>query len=161
MNYTLVVIDMQKRFLKMIEDSKEIERKCLRLINNAAKVKSPILFVEYKECGKTISTLLKEAKSLTDKVYRVIKSYDDGGEEILYALNKYKLPEHIKVCGVNTDACVAASVEGYLSASFYNIKKQRPSVHVITKACGSSICHNNGVIDLQRLSYDFPNLKVK
>lgn len=165
MNYTLVVIDMQKTFLEKMNlpDSLEVERRCLQLINNAGKAKSPILFMEYNRCGQTINSLLNKAESITDKVYRKLKWNDNGGAEILRALSKYKLPQHIKVCGINTDACVKASVEGYLSESKYseNIKFKNPSVHVITKACGSAFSHQNGVKNLIKLAQEFPNLKVK
>jgi len=144
--YTLVVVDMQAMFPDSL--GKRVQDNCKRAIRKAVKNKAAIIFVEYKGYGPTLPCLTKLAKDYK-KVYHTIKDKWDGSVQSINLVTKHNLVgSKFKVCGVYTDCCVQATVEG--------LSKLRPAskINLLSKACASSNSrsHNNGVIAMRKLS---------
>jgi nicotinamidase-related amidase len=108
---TLVVIDMQSRFKAanypnaLITVTKEII--------HAKQQERPIVFVEYNGFGQTHKELLSLVKDYPLKSI-IKKKCDDGSKPLMKALKKHKFYTNLRVCGVNADLCVAATVKGCL-----------------------------------------------
>ncbi len=103
MKYTLAIVDMQDYFDTARE--RLTIQGCAEQIKLAIKNKNPIVFIEYGGCGET----LEELVNLTQKyenTFFVEKSKDDGSQELKQAIREEKLPEKIRVCGVNFECCV-------------------------------------------------------
>lgn len=152
MPYTLLIVDMQRAFEASQKPS--VIKNCQSLVAQAMKDKAAVIFLEYKDYGKTHSDITSLTKKYK-KAYQVIKYEDDGSNETVKKLKKCKLPERkLRVCGVNTTYCVAATVKGLTS--------QLPGakIEVIGKACNSITPSNHkmGLIGLRKLR---PNVKVK
>lgn len=150
--YTLVVVDMQRAFEASQKPS--VIKNCQSLVAQAMKDKAAVIFLEYMDYGKTypkITSLTKKYK----KAYKVTKFEDDGSDQTVQQLKKHKLPEQkLRVCGVNTTYCVAATVRGLTS------RLPGAKIEVIGKACNSitPTNHKMGLIGLRKLR---PNVKVK
>ena len=109
-SYTLIIIDMQKYF--ETSQKKSVIKNCQKEIKKAMKLHNHIMFVEYDDCGKTDKRLTKLTKGYKNKS-RVIKGCDNGSDEIYDKIEKWKLArKNLRVCGVNTDACVKRTVIG-------------------------------------------------
>ena len=148
--YTLVVVDMQAKFPDSL--GKRVQDNCKRAIRKAVKNKAAIIFVEYSNYGPTLPSLTKLAKDYK-KVYHTTKSAWDGSAHAIKLVTKHNLVgTRFKVCGVYTDCCVQARVEG--------LSKLRPTskINLLSKACASSNLrsHNNGVTAMRKL----PNVRV-
>lgn len=133
-DYTLAIVDMQYAFTA--SRSNTVIRNCQREIIKAKKNKNPIILVEYSSQGNTIPSLVKLIKGYK-RTWIAVKSGTDGSREVSNIINHYNLPRNVRVCGVNTDACVQDTVEG-LSKS-YIISK----VDVVRDACNSCVLHGN------------------
>jgi nicotinamidase-related amidase len=107
----LCVIDMQPFFdaarnLQLID-------KVIDQIIVSIKRKEHILIVTYDRCGETDHRILNAVDGYKHVKY-VTKKNDDGSPEIVKTLEKFTLTdkETIKVCGVNTWACVKQTYTG-------------------------------------------------
>lgn len=113
----LVIIDMQPDF----DTSNEpwlIERVCER-VKEAKRAGLAIIRVEYADqCygpkfvyrrGETHDEILREIGEY-NKVVRIIKNTDDGGEDINKVLQRKKWTGHLYVCGVNVQFCIKETV---------------------------------------------------
>lgn len=126
---TLVVIDMQAAFDAacnpnvVIAVTEEIV---------AAKHKgAPIILVEYANCGPSHNGFYRLLRNY-DKKSRIGKRDDDGSVEIIRAIRRRGFNDRwLRVCGVNADCCVAATVSGLL--------ERLPGSHVdlVKSACGT------------------------
>lgn len=105
---TLVIIDMQKQFYAA--NKKLIIKACQREIKRAIKNKEPIIFVEYKFHGRTMRELKDLVKDYKHK-HTTIKESNSGAYQIHNAIQKHNLHKNLRICGVNTDACVLDTVE--------------------------------------------------
>jgi nicotinamidase-related amidase len=144
--YTLVVVDMQAMFPDSL--GKRVQDNCKRAIRKAVKNKAAIIFVEYKNYGPTLPCLTKLAKNYK-KVYHTTKSQWDGSANAIRLVTKHNLVgSKFKVCGVYTECCVQATVEG--------LSKLRPTskINLLSKACSSSSArfHNSGINAMRKLS---------
>lgn len=151
MSYTLCVIDMQDFF--SASKGKRVRKSCIREIKKAMDSNATILFVEYKNYGPTIPLLTKLTKGYRRK-FVVLKLHDGGGDEVVNFLTKQHLPKrNIRVCGVNTDACVEATVVGM------NENLESSKIEVVADACDSNwkAGHRNG---LRRLSQTHQNITL-
>jgi hypothetical protein len=150
MSYTLCVIDMQAIFSSSQEP--RVQQSCIREIKKAIRDRSVILFVEYAGYPATIPALTDiVAQANYKRAYHVIKSRNDGGQEVTDFLTKHHLPKmNMRVCGVNTDYCVRETVDG--------IRRFLPTanLHVIADACGSTWDHKSGLRQMKQV----PNVKV-
>jgi nicotinamidase-related amidase len=112
MTATRVVIDVQPNF-DAANKANLIVGVTVELME-AMRERAPILFVEFHRCPATHKSLTDLMRGY-DKFRRVIKMDDDGGHEVKAALEAAKWPaKHLRVCGVNIDCCVRATVRTLL-----------------------------------------------
>ena len=145
--YTLVVVDMQERFTASTRE--RARKNCFREISQAIRDDAYIIFLEFQNCGPTLPDLVN---TLHTKCYFKVKLSDDGSAEVESQVVLNRLPKHFKVCGVNTDCCVLATVRG-LTARF-----PMATIEVIADACDSDWHHQNGINRLVEMK---GNVKVK
>ena len=130
MQPTLVIVDMQFEFEAASNPDVVVGVTCEILKSRAFG--SPIVLLEYVGFGRSHNSFLGLLKNYGRKTV-VKKSTDDGSEEVIRAIKRRRFnPFHIRVCGVNSDACVQATVEGLLE-KLYSTK-----VEVVKQACGTS-----------------------
>lgn len=158
--YTLAVIDMQDHFLdRFIDHDKSYHKvldKCKEQVAQAIQDKAHILFVEYDGYGDTAEELLDITRDADYKAHHTIKGDDNGGTEIADAIKTLKLKKRkVRICGINTEYCVRATVRGLLQ------EMKNATIEVIADACDSPWDHEGGVETLELMSESFPKLKVK
>lgn len=134
--YTLVIIDMQAEFPAAC--NKSVISKIEKEIDKAISNNSPIVFLEYVGYKRTISKLFNRVDGYENS-YFIRKYEDDGSKPLINLIKGFKLPKTLKVCGVNTDACVYKTVIG-LTKNSSTLK-----IEVISKACWSDYSHENGL----------------
>ena len=141
----LVVIDIQPDF----DTAAKVIQPCQAAIRAAEKNNEVITIVEYRNHGWTFPELTNLLYGY-ERHFPVLKSQDGGGFEVYNSFLRKKLPHPrvIKVCGVNTNACVLETVRG-LSKLFY-----KSSIRVLSRACNSYSlsCHDFGLEQMKRLS---------
>lgn len=116
----------------------------------AKQTNSGIIVLEYYDSGDTIDSLLRLLKGYPRKS-RVTKSGDNGCYEVINTLRRRDWStRRLRVCGVNTDCCVWATVEGLLD----NVRGIR--IEVVKDACEWS---NDRPFDWRRYMRH-PNLKL-
>ena len=132
--YTLVVVDMQPMF--DAANRKRVREECLKAIQKAIEINAPIIFLEFNgyDC-----THLELTKPCMGNHYVKTKYTDDGSPEVYETVLKYQLPRNFRVCGINTDCCVHATVSG-MSARF-----PTSTIEVIAAACDSDWNHMAGI----------------
>jgi nicotinamidase-related amidase len=150
-SYTLVVVDMQSGF----DTSFGALNGCIREVQQAVIDKAGIIFLEYHGFyGDAYGFTLPQLKALVDgysRAYYVPKGADDGSIEVVEAIEKYRMSKlHIKVCGVNTDACVLATVQGLIQ------KCDKVYLQVIADAC-NGFNNTNGFNSMLSAKKYFPN----
>jgi Isochorismatase family len=145
-DYTLLCIDLQSKF--GVHHHSRVVNSAEREIRQAITDDSPIVMVEYKNCGPTVDQLL-DLTMQHSKVHRIEKIGDDGSEEVMTTIKEHKLPhDYLKVCGVNTDICVYCTI--------YSIHKHWPHTHIeiVADACNSQWgepSHIRGLSNLERI----------
>ncbi len=128
--YTLAIVDMQWYFGASHKAS--VIAACKREIRRAMKARAAILFIEYANCRSTISSLKKIVRDARyNRAATIIKNDDDGSPEVITAIEHHKFPRTLRVCGVNTDACVQATVEGLAN------DLRRAKIKIIADACNT------------------------
>lgn len=132
MQPTLVVVDMQPCFEASLDVDVIVGVTCE--IVKARQRGAPIILVEYR--GFDIQDRTHDAfyDLLRNYKRRAIigKSDDDGSREILQTLKRRQFnSRHLRICGVNSDACVWSTVEGLLE------KLDNARIDVVKRACGS------------------------
>lgn len=152
MSYTLCVIDMQAHF--SAANGQRVIQSCKREIKKAMKDGATILFVEYDGYGPTLPALTGLVKQAGyKKVHTVLKQDNGGGKNVTdYLRQKHLTRANMRVCGVNTNYCVLATVQGinqHMSNSYLSI---------IADACASSTSqgHKHGLEAMHKLN----NVKV-
>lgn len=126
----LVVIDMQPDEFPAARNEDTIAC-CEREIRTAVEKGWGVVVVEFdpNETGKTNPRLMRLVEGYA-RLAVVSKSEDDGSAEVFEAIIENGFwPEHLRVCGCNSDACVLGTVQGY--------SQRVPSSHikVIKGAC--------------------------
>jgi nicotinamidase-related amidase len=131
MRPTLIVVDMQYQFEASVDPNVVIGVTCE--IVKAREYGSPIVVVEYEGCGRSHSGFLNLIRNYRRKA--IIKKWDDDGSaEIIRTLKRRQFnPFHLRVCGVNSDACVLSTVQGLLA------KLNQTEIEVVKQACGPPI----------------------
>lgn len=105
---TRIVIDVQPTFPAANRPNLVVG--VTRELMAAMKQKAHILVVEYRHCDPTHSALMAMLKDYPNYA-KITKPGDDGGREVFKSLGKLGFPtKHLRVCGVNTDCCVQATV---------------------------------------------------
>lgn len=128
--YALCLIDLQDEFDDAFTPSllENVERE----VKSAIKLNRDILVVLYHGCGPLIRDIAYLLRGYPRK-HTIWKRDDDGGSEITAALAMR--PQHVRVCGVNTDACVGESVSSMseLFGDYNQLKRKR--IQVVGDAC--------------------------
>jgi len=128
----LIVIDMQNQF--DAANYPDVVYEVGEEIREAMERKAKIFLIEYRGYGSTHEFYLKKLNRY--KYLHIIKKRKNDGSHCLcnYLKNRnITISEEIRVCGVNTLACVKETVHG-LSNKFPNKK-----IHVVLNACGDNI----------------------
>lgn len=142
--YTLVVVDMQPTFHAANGD--RVVSNCFREILLAIKNDFPIIFLEFDGYYDTHKKLMGAVKNAGYANYYVrIKNQDDGSDHIQRVVSDHSLPKNFRVCGINTDCCVASTVRG-LAARYPSA-----NIDVIADACSSDWYHQRGLEDIRSL----------
>lgn len=146
---TLVVVDMQSGFDSASEP--DVVASVAREIIQTKANNGAIIFVEYEGCFPTFKGLLGLTKNYALRS-RITKRQDDGSLEVIKCIKRRSFyDKDIRVCGVNADCCVYATVEGLLK------KMPQSRVELIKDACGWS-CGNRGISWSGYMSH--PNLSL-
>jgi nicotinamidase-related amidase len=147
MQYSLIIVDMQKEF--HASRFNRVQRNIRTEIRKAIKDEAPILFVEYDCYKPTIPSLTKPVKEVSyKKAFHVRKARNDGSQEIDKALRKNKLPrKYLRIMGINTDCCVLETIEG-----LDGIFQKNYRIEVVADACDSEFSHEEGLSDLRKIS---------
>ena len=139
--YTLIVVDMQPGFRSA--SGTRVRENCLREVNKAVVDGADIIFLEYEGYEATFKELTEAA--LHSK-YIGSKCTDDGSSVVAKFVHRNQLFKNFKVCGINTDCCVKATVEG-LTSHF-----PMSRIDVVGDACDSDWNHFNGLEAMKKLS---------
>lgn len=158
MAQTLVIVDMQPEFLQRVQDSESVVRACLQEVSRAQQYNEPVVFLEIRngcccrEClvepglnHIPIRPTLPELRAAAGLHYLKVKHANDGSGHVKEVVSLERLPESFLVMGVNTDACVLATVRG--------LRKLYPSapIEVVSEGCGSSVGHQWGLTRIAAL----------
>lgn len=127
MPYTLVVVDMQPAFHAASKSNVLVN--VAREIILAKRSKSAIVFLEYEGSGATTPALMALTEGYALRA-NATKYQDDGSGQVVKVLNRREFPSRrLKVCGVNSNACVYATVNGLLD------KLEKSKIEVVKDAC--------------------------
>lgn len=130
MQPTLVIVDMQSEFEAAMNP--DVVVGVTQEILKAKEYGSPIILLEYEGCGRSHHGFLNLLKNYRRKA-SVKKVDDDGSTEVIRTIRRRCFnPFHIRVCGVNSDACVQDTVVGLLH------KLTHTKVEVVKQACGTA-----------------------
>lgn len=106
--YVLTIIDMQPKF--KASNRRRILNHIRKLINDAIRDDAYVMYAEYTQCGRTHDSLTK----LTDdyKHRSFVHAYQNSKCDVIKAelAKKNIMSDKMIICGVNTDACVEATV---------------------------------------------------
>lgn len=129
MPYTIVVIDLQRKFTAACK--KSVIQNSKHLLFQAMEDNADIVFLEYAGFGRTNSSLTNLCDDY-HSTYYLRKGDCSGAEEIKSLKDGFKLQtQHFKICGVNTDQCVQHTVID-LSVLF-----PESVIEIIAPACGT------------------------
>ena|ERR1043165_2287429 len=130
----LLVIDMQKDY----PATELVVNEVIKEVRKARSKNEWIFFLQYDGCGPTMYRLTRELKGYT-KTRKLTKIIDGGAYAVMWGLtysdnnlNGTKAPtkiSHIKVCGVNTNACVIGTV--------YGLRHLNCKITVLSNACAN------------------------
>jgi nicotinamidase-related amidase len=124
---TRLIIDMQPLF-DAAEKTNVIVGVTAEIVR-AMTEKAPIMVVEFAGCGETHQSILDLLKGYRLKA-RIGKLGDDGSMEITRALNRTGFSSRqLRVCGVNTNCCVEATVMGLVQ------RLPNSKIEVVKNAC--------------------------
>ncbi len=127
--YVLIVIDMQPNF-GCSNNPKTLDA-VADLINNAKHDNAFIVYAQYMRQGKTHTNLVKLTNGYINRSFAVANRNDKSGAILTRLVKRQVRSDLVKVCGVNTNACVRATVEGLSN------ELKEWSIQVIKKACNS------------------------
>lgn len=126
----LIIIDMQPSHFSAAKHTSTILN-CQKEIKSAIQNNSYIFFIEYELCGPTDLSLTDLTYSYENK-YFITKYHDDGAPEIKNKIIELRIKNPLlKLCGVNTDACVKMTAYGLIDLGY--------SVNLIKKACHTDL----------------------
>lgn len=131
---TLVIIDMQYDFLdhsKYPRQLKKLKENITSLIDEWIQNEWPIIVVEFEGSGRTIDQIWT-AIGFYPKVYSVVKSECDGSKEIIEKIRARKLSKRLNVCGVYSDECVRATIEGIDEHNQSGVDRQKMDIEVFS-----------------------------
>jgi hypothetical protein len=106
--YVLTIIDMQPKF--EASNRRRILNHVRKLINDAKMNDAYIIYAEYEQCGRTHDSLTKLTNDY--KHCSFVHAYQNSKCDAIKAelARKSIMSDKMVICGVNTDACVQATV---------------------------------------------------
>lgn len=116
----VILIDMQRHFLKLISDTKtlKIVAKQKQMIEFCIVNDIPLITLEYNDAGETIPELKEQTKSVPRNIV-IIKPDNDG---FIYTNLHEKLKEMkaetLLLMGVYAEACVLATAMGAVKRKY-------------------------------------------
>lgn len=123
--YILCIIDMQPFGFN---NSNLVLPNVLRLVRRAVADQAFIVISHYKKCGATHPHIIQKLNAYPHQA-SIWHGKNDKSKPIQMALAAERIfVRQIKVCGVNTEYCVKATVHGLA-------KKYNKPIKVIEKAC--------------------------
>lgn len=134
---SLVIVDVQKEF----SAAKYVLPQVLKLIKEFKEKKLPIIVLEYGNYAReeevlyydTYKAIMANLTGYPFFKYK-FKWIDCGSAEVIQSLRELNYnSKKITICGVNTSACVAETVEGLIQAKY--------KINVIKKACHDKESH--------------------
>lgn len=132
--YPLVIIDMQPDFIKYQPDIDKLIAAVIEEIKIARSNNNPIIVLEYHGNGKTDARLRKHLDDY-QRTFYLKKFGDSGASELLrFFEGKSWGVISLRVCGVNTTACVFKTVLDLHNAKMW--------VEVVSWACSSPTPHD-------------------
>ena len=146
MDNVLVVVDMQPEFKAAMDEQTQIN--VVNEIKKAKRRNDLIIILEYRGGGSTVRRIRKAILNY-DKVIYAEKDEDDGSSYIRKHLIGKKL---VRICGVNTDYCVADTAAG-IAYRFADA-----AVQVILKACNAD--SHDPLVLLRASISDLPNVDI-
>lgn len=150
MRPTLIVVDMQATFTSAKNINTVIA--VAAEITKARESNCPIIFLEYEGCGQIHRGFLELLRNYPYKAV-VRKCTDDGSEEVVRTIKRRKFEDrHLRICGVNTDACVWATCRGLL-------KKTNCTLEVVRNACNTDLGPSCRKYDWRRF-FRHPQLRL-
>ena len=112
----------------------------LREIKQAKRFNHIIFLVEMIGCGETDKNILDVLKNYKRKTFKITKREDDGSLNIVQCIINNGLSlSKLKICGINTNACVSSTVNGLIRRFDLKIP-----VEIIADACNTEYreCHS-------------------
>lgn len=126
---TLVVVDMQQSFDAACDPDVVIG--VTQEILFAKQKGGAVILVEYHNCGNTHSGFSRLLRNYPYKS-RIRKRDDDGSQEVLRAIRRRGFNQQwLRICGVNADCCVYATIQGFLH------RLPHAHIDVVKDACGT------------------------
>lgn len=130
MSYTLLVVDMQRGFLRNFrddDDADNVVNGVQEAVSQAVKDNAEIIDLNYDYAhasyGPTIAPIRhlwrSYKKENPGKVKKVTKNHDGGGHEVLAAEPAH---DNIRVCGINLGACVKETVKEIMANSHFEVE---------------------------------------
>ena len=154
----LIVIDMQPAFLDSFKDTSKLETLLENIstqLRKAIQRGNWIVFVEFTGLNQSTDSKLLEIVEYYDRVIILEKNQNDGSSEIKEILSKFNInPSIMKICGVNTSACVVDTVLS-LEKKFTRIRH----LSVLADSCANSWGGLYHRVTLERMSLR-PKIKV-
>lgn len=128
-NISLIIIDMQPHTFETSRDENTILA-CIRAIEKAIEDDIPIIVVEYEGCGRTNQRLRGYLDGYEHTRY-VVKNSDSGAKIIIECIeqNDWDI-KTFRVCGVNTQCCVASTIR-------ILVRKFDKQIEVIKDGCNT------------------------
>ena len=114
-NKTLVIVDMQEKFMHAEETYEIIPNICF-LVEHAIYNNWPIIVVEYNGWGDT-NLDIRETIGEYPHQKTIIKNDCDGGQKVIDYINNTLWPLNFVVCGIFGDMCVPLTVIGLFNNS--------------------------------------------
>lgn len=132
----LVIVDMQPGEFRAAK-SPHLQQVIVAEIERYRRLGAPIIVVEYGVLPEKVSmgrTALTLRRALWDyaRTCRVVKYSNDGSAVVDQALRKMTRVRKVRVCGVNTGACVFATAKG-LKALGYEVEAHALGVNSETE----------------------------
>ena len=131
-NTTLIVVDMLTG--EQAANNEQLLQAVERQVAIARRMGWAVLFLSTEPWrrGNVYPRLLKIVDGYAPRCFTRVKAFDNGSSEVMDACFDFNYPtEMFRVCGVNTDLCVRATVGGLLKLF------PRSCFRVIREACAS------------------------
>lgn len=139
----LIVVDMQCWYSITLHEP--LVQSVCKHVKKAVKQNAPIVLVELRGKGETISEIYQELKGYRNWM-AVLKNKSDGSDAALSVLEELGCPhpKKVNVCGIFSCDCIYRTVLG--------LTEKGIRVTVIEEACGDKLSHHlNSIENMKEL----------